>query len=409
MDEQDPRHAAHRRLALPWPTERPSVQQFRNAGAGFVVPGLPFGQPPMAGASGVIGGGDPHQAYAAPAAPQHLIQPDPAAQQPVHGAQTWGFPTPHGLQLVQHGGGAPIYYNAPAAQPHPPQVQTAELHPPHAGHQPWLHSQPATAASSIVAHDVTEPAQMGRRVRWETLIPTVAATGLLVIVALVVTNFDSITGKAPARDASTIAGVSTGGAGGGDGADVALGTEAATPTAMSTAAAKSLVADARAYLERGDFETAAATLQPLAAAKPPLPVVVRLRHSIAVATKRNEQLLTRLTHQQSARQWAAALVTLRQLAALRPLSPQLAADARQARAKLLLTNSTALRLTTRRPVATPRTAPVSGGRKQSINPATAPAPPRPVSGGHAPPRPCAGGGAGTPAPPTPSGMPGMVM
>lgn len=396
MDERDPRYPAHQDAAAAWPGSGPTLQQFQQAGAGFVLPGAPSGHPPMSAAQGFVG--DPQPPYAAP-------------------AQAWGFPTPNGMQLVQHGA-LPVYQPLPAGHAQPQPLQASPQ-------QPWLQPAAATLAAAPAleapAAAGAAPQRMGRRVRWETIVPAVAIMCFVAAVGLLIADFDSITGRAkPATSARTTTPV--GGAGASDPAatgDAPLDGAVPAGDAGATASAKQLLAESRAYLAKGNFEAAATTLDPLLAADAPLPAVTRLSTKVAAAATRNRSLLQQLTRQQSAKDWAGAVVTIGQLKALRPLSPQLAADLRQARAKLLLAKTTARtapkaspsNASSQRAPATPGAARGSGAKPPSAVPSNT-LPPRPDA-----PKPAgnAAGGGGTPngMPPAPtsnpSGMGDMVM
>lgn len=388
MDERDPRYPAQQDAAGVWHSEGPSLHQFQQAGAGFVLPGAPSGQQPLSGAHGFVG----------TAQPRSLEQSPP---------QAWGFPTPHGMQLVQHGA-LPVY------QPMAPAPQLQQ--PPQ---QHWLQPAPAGGSGAFVS---AAPQRMARRVRWETIVPAAAIMCFVAAVGLFVADFDSITGRAkPAAAARSDAPLTGAGAGASDlttSKNLVLDGTAPTGSAAATTAAKQLLAESRAYLAKGSFEAAATTLDPLLAADAPLPAVTRLSTQIAAAARGNTALLKQLTHQQAARNWAGAIATIGQLKALRPLSPQLAADLRQARAKLLLTATG-----TTAPTASPSNAGSQMAPATPVRPTgSAAKPPASVPSGNLPPRPDApkpagnaagGGGAlgGMPPAPTtnPSGMGDMVM
>jgi hypothetical protein len=323
--------------------------------------------------------------------------PMATAQQP----QEWGFPTPSGLQLVQHGATAAVQPYAGGA-PAPQAAYALQLAQAPAQAMP---QQPA-APQELVAP------RMRSRLRWETIVPFVAIVCFVAAVCLFISDFDAITGHEDKASAATPARVS------GDAGPVEQ-EPLPVDAAASGATPKERIADATRLLRLGGFEEAAATLDPLLALPTPPPAALRLDARITAASARNRALLTHLTKQQSAKDWRGALVTLGQLKRLRPLSAALLADARQARAKLLLAKTKAqarARASTAAPsAARTQRAPTAGGQVATVKAQPA-QPPATVPTGSMPPRPEApntggagGGVAGGPAAgrDARAGMPGL--
>ena len=339
-------------MAAPWPPAQPSTHQFQQAAAGFVLPGAVSGQAPMAAAGGFIG--TPGSNTAAP--------------------QAWAFPTPTGLQLIQHGPSKQI-------RPYPEGTGPQAPRPAGGAAQPQA---PAAGGAHAVRH----------RLRWETIVPFVAIMCLVALVSLFITHFDAITGSEPSATSSASS----------RSAQPAIGAAPRLGTALVEAGAtpKERIATATRLLRAGSFEEAAATLDPLLAQTTPPPAALRVDARIAASSARNRMLLTRLTRQQAKHDWKGALVTLGQLKRLRPLSAALLADARQARAKLLLAKTRSRARV--RAAAPARTAAPSTARSQAAPPsggelAATPSsrPPSSVPTGSLPPRPDApntGGGGG---------------
>ena len=173
------------------PYPGPTMQQFHYSDSGFVLPGAPAEhQQPFAAHGGVIGqsaspaAGSTHMLPLLDAGAQHehgyAVNPpaprtqqsimmeslgiDPSAQQ-----QSWAFPTPYGMQLVQPGPGQ-MHVSAHAAEPAP-------LHAP-------VHARAA------------------RRVRWETIIPAFAVVCLFAAAGLFFSDFDRMTGRSAGASSS---------------------------------------------------------------------------------------------------------------------------------------------------------------------------------------------------------------
>ncbi|MCW2927903.1 MAG: hypothetical protein JWM86_1871 [Thermoleophilia bacterium] len=272
----------------------PTMQQFQYAAQGFVLPGSASNQQPqMSAHGGMIGA--PQQAdfqhgQAMPLVNGTAAAFDPALQQ----AQTWAFPTPHGMQLVQQG--------APAHVPMPQHV------PGLAGHaHPQQYAQQPLAV--VQGAGLSIPPATRRRMRWETIVPAAAVACLCAAIWLFISDFDRITGRdstgAPASQ--QVAGV---------------GSDAATKDAGAGDAAE-IVKEATALYEQGSFDDAANLLHPILDGDSPDPAAVALHDKVDAANERNKALLTRLSAQRRGKQWGGVVATVGLLEQLRPLSPDL--------------------------------------------------------------------------------------
>lgn len=280
--QQQPHHADPQSTGpAPWPSyqqphapiayqQSQPASQFQYATNDFVQPGAPGGHgQPMSAHGGNIG--TPLPATHPDAMPMLHggAALDPYAQQ-----QTWAFPTPHGLQLVQHG--------APGDP---------------------MHAMVATAQRPVVR----------RRMKWETIIPGTAIACLVAAVALFISDFDRITGRTTDLPSSAAA-------------RSVADTKAAADDESSTVAE-----EATALFDAGRFDEAAALLQPLLDVDAPDAAIVALHDRITTADARNETLLMQVQRQRRAGNWAGVVATIAQLEQLRPLSPNLTELRAQAR------------------------------------------------------------------------------
>jgi hypothetical protein len=313
MDERSQNGHPAASHASPWP----------NGPQGFVVPGIAagFDSPPMSAHDGTIGGttiavpaavpqppyGHPYQQAPAPV---HATGPDLADQQP----QAWAFPTPHGLRLVQPGAATNL-----------------------------LAADPSFAAPG--AHAV----RTRRRIRWETIVPSVAVLCLLASVCFFIHDFDRMTGRHMAKG-----GAATAAAANGDAGDAKATEPAAAPRATPQVAKPATRAG----------------MSPKAKA-------------------RVQALLQRLRGERARRRWSAAITTLGQLEAVRPLNAAEQAIRTSARQSLRRERAAA-----KRAAAARRSGPASSSRGGG-----APTPPGASTGGAAARPPAAAPKAGVPARP----------
>lgn len=156
------------------------------------APAAPVAQPQFSYLDGFVSPGT--LASAAPAmTAQHGTIGMPSTYAPAGQGMDWSsaaaaVPAPHPAVL---GGGA-----AAATMPAAPAAPEQWAFPTHAGLQVV---QPDVALSPLAPEAptavATAPASSVRRVRWEMFVPTLAAIGVLIVIAVIVLRFDEITGR----------------------------------------------------------------------------------------------------------------------------------------------------------------------------------------------------------------------
>jgi len=291
----------------------------------------------------------------------------PAMQDPYAQPQAWAFPTPQGMQMVQPGA-------APSMVP-------------------------GTLPVGVQATTV------GRRVRWETIVPALAVVCLVAAIGLFMHDFDRITGRDAAAGTSseqasdaTVADADSAATGGG--------------TATTPADASKVVAQATALFRQGRFDESADLLHPVLDGPSPDPAAVALHDKVDAANTREDALLARLAKERASSKWTAVVVTIGQIERLRPLDARLISLRTRARAaaKVARSKAVAARAAAARKNAGPSASgaggshaggthspPATGARPPASTGAT-PRPPASVPSGSMPPRPDApnpspGGGA----------------
>ncbi|MCW2959693.1 MAG: hypothetical protein JWM90_80 [Thermoleophilia bacterium] len=338
MDEwaQQQGQPGHQQHGAPWHGAQPHQPEparpgYGQAPSGFVLPGAPAGQAPLGFQGGLIGVPEQDQQqpspqpqqYAQPQQPQQPLQFQPQAQAPQQmqyqqpatqqhmqpqgfsQAQAWAYPTPQGMQLVQ---GGPVAYAAapPMYAQHPQQPQQPQL-------------QQHVGGASAVAGTT-------RRLRWETIIPVAATFCFFAAVALLISDFDRITGRA---------------------APAATVTDARTITNTDPDASMDELGDVEATLAEGEqlrrdgrYEEATARIAPSLKVESPDPRLTKLTAAITFSKGRNTALLAKLGRQRQAADWTGVIQTIKVISTLHPLSADLVKIRSQALAKVKATAAT---------------------------------------------------------------------
>ena len=409
-------HGRHEPQAERWPSflgDPPAAAptydhaaQPQPPGAGFQLPMPPqFAQPQQPPAP-------PQQFQYAPAPHAHPTH-QPAGHAPGYGAPAFDqqashemyaaaqqpMQSPYAPQTYQHGAAA---IALPATTPAPTFVAADGRTYAYATPQGFDLMQGALAHAGVVAaaSAAAAPAPSGaQRLRWETIIPAMAAVLLLCTVVLFVLKFDAITGRDQLAKSTKPAAT----------------TKVPAPSAEDQAAS---LEQARSLTNLGRYDEAKAMVDPLLAVKEPLDGVAALSSQIETSSARNDELLAQLGKQRQAGSWMGVVTTIGQIKALRPLTTDLVTIRNNAQARVNAAQRTKKRArvaaAARRTAAakrrraakarsTQRTAPRPNTRPGATRSTSAATPPARVGSGAMPPRPSV---ANTGAAPTGGGVTG---